>query len=446
MLAHGPIGPTLFRLAAPAVTGMVVMAVYNLVDTFFVGLLRDTAAVAATGIVFPLFQLVGAIGLTFGMGASSVISRRLGEGNHEAAQQTASTALITAVAVGIAFSLTGAIFIRPILTLFGATESILAVAALYGRIIVGGSVFQVANMVLNNLLRAEGAALHSSTGQILGAVLNILLDPIFIFVFDMGVAGAAVATVISQAVSTAYLASFFVRGRGVLTPLGRGHFHPTVGTYAAIMTLGLPTLVRQVLGSVSFGIVNNAAAQWGDSAIAAISVTFRLFMLLLMALIGVAQGLQPLAGYNFGARRFDRVRDALRLAFVVATIVGAVAGVSGYIFAPAIMQIFTPQDASAISMGTEAIRLMSLALVPIGLVIMFGGAFQAMGDGRSALLLASGQQGLFLVPLVIVLPRVWGLTGVFAAQPLGFVLAFLIGLGIMQRSLAAMGREQQTNA
>lgn len=433
MLAHGRIGRTLFALSAPAVAGMLVMAIYNMVDTFFVSLLRDTTAIAATGIVFPLFQLIGAVGLTFGMGAASVMSRRLGENNQKAAEEAGATALYSAAIVGVILSLVGAIYIRPILTLLGATETILAEATLYGRVIIGGSVFQVINMTTNNLLRSEGASLYSSMGQISGAVLNIILDPIFIFLLGMGVTGAAVATVISQAASTSILLSFYLRKRGVLRPLAPRNFRPHWTTYRELMTLGFPTFVRQILGSISFAFLNNAAAAFGDSAIAAISVTLRLFMLLLMGLLGLAQGLQPLAGFNYGARRYDRVRETVGLVMKIAVGVGAVSGVLTFFFAPGIMKIFTPQDPVVIAMGIQAIRFMAVALIPMGLVIMFGGVFQALGDGRSALILATGQQGFFLLPLVLLLPRIFGLSGVFAAHPAGFVLAFLVGIVLFRR-------------
>lgn len=434
LLRSGPIGPTLFKLAAPAIAGMVVMAIYNVADTFFVSLLRDTTAIAATGVVFPLFQLAGAVGLTFGMGAASVISRRLGEGRYDAAHEAGATAFYSALVIGLAVAIIGAIGIRPLLVLFGATPTVLEQAVLYGRIIVGGSVFLVLNMTLNNLLRAEGAALYSSMGQMLGAVLNIILDPIFILVLDFGITGAAVATVIAQATSTLFLASFYLRNRGTIRPLTLKNVHLHWSTYAAIMTLGLPTYVRQILGSVSFAFLNNAAGSFGDAALAAVSVTFRLFTLLLMGLIGLAQGLQPLAGYNFGAGQIARVRAAIRLVFTTATVVGLSAGAASFIWAEPIMRIFAPQDPEVIRMGAEAIRLMAGALVPIGLVIMFGGVFQALGDGGSALVLAVGQQGAFLIPLIFILPRFFGLTGVFAAMPAGFVLAFLVGIILMIRT------------
>lgn len=438
MLAEGAIGPTLFKLSAPAIAGMVVIAIYNVVDTFFVSLLRDTTAVAATGIVFPIFQLIGAVGLTFGMGAASVISRRLGAHDYEAANHVAATALFSVVAVGLTVSAFGATFVRPILSAFGATESILDVASLYGRIIIGGSVFQMINMTANNLLRSEGASLYSSAGQILGAGLNIALDPLFIFVFGMGITGAAVATVLSQAVSAAWLLAFYVRGKGSLKPLVLRNVRVEIATYREMMNLGFPTLVRQVLGSVSFGILNNTAARYGDSAIAAISVTFRLFLLLMMALIGLAQGLQPLAGYNYGAKQYDRVRHTIRLTFSVAALAGVLAGIASFVFATEIMRIFVPQDPEVVRMGTEALRITSVALVPVGLAIMFGGVFQALGDGRSALILAMGQQGLFLIPMILLLPRLIGLTGVFAAQPAGFGMAFIVGLLLLRKTLSRM--------
>ena len=443
LLAHGPVGKALLALSAPAIAGMLVMAIYNVADTFFVSLLRDTTAIAATGVVFPIFQLIGAVGLTFGMGAASVISRRLGENNRRAADEAGATALYTSAAVGIAFSLTGAVLIEPILTLFGATDSILAEATLYGRLIIGGSVFQIVNMTVGNILRSEGAALHSSAGQIVGAVLNIALDPLFIFTLNMGITGAAAATVVAQAVAMLALLSFYLLKRGVLSPLSLRHVRIEAKTYAAIMTLGLPTLVRQVLGSVSFGVLNNAAAAFGDSAIAAISLMFRVFMLLFMALIGLAHGLQPLAGYNYGAHRFDRVRATMQIVFVTVISLGAVASVGGYMLAPAIMRFFAPQDARVIVMGAQAMRYMAFALVPIGLVVMFGGIFQAFGDGRSAMILAAGQQGLFLIPAVLILPRLFGLPGVFAAQPVGFILAFAIGLLLMRRTYRNLRLSEQ---
>lgn len=432
MLAEGRIGKTLFAMSAPAIAGMVVMAVYNVVDTIFVSLLRDTTAIAATGIVFPMFQLIGAVGLTFGLGAASVISRKLGEHDHEAAERTASTAFYTSLAVGILLSISGAVFIQPLLRVFGATDSILAEATLYGRVIIGGSVFQVLNMTTNNLLRSEGAALHSSMGQITGAVLNIILDPIFIFVLDMGVTGAAVATVISQAIATVFLLSFYFTRRGVVHPLDISHFHPTRFTYAAIMTLGLPTFIRQVLGSLSFGVLNNAAGHYGDAAIAAVGINLRIFGLLFMALIGLAQGLQPLVGYNYGARQYPRVRATMRLVFIITLVIGITAGLAGFFFAPGIMRFFAPQDPRVVEMGTFALRIMVVALIPIGMVIMFGGIFQAIGDGRSAIILALGQQGVFLIPLVLILPRIMGMNGVYLAMPAGFVLTFIVGLFLMR--------------
>ncbi|WP_028975481.1 MATE family efflux transporter [Spirochaeta cellobiosiphila] len=436
MMASGAIGSALFKLSTPAIIGMLVMAIYNVVDTFFVSLMRDTAAVAATGIVFPIFQLIGSIGLTLGIGAASVISRRLGEQEHKKAEQTAATAVYTAIGVGLVFAILGAIFIRPLLGLFGASPAIMDVASLYGRIIVGGSIFQVFNMCINNILRSEGASLHSSMGQIIGAVLNIILDPIFIFVLNMGITGAAVATILSQAMASLFLASYYLRKKGELHPFTLSNFHPTKESYSQIMVLGTPTLARQFLGSISFASVNNMAGLFGDSAIAAVSISLRLFSIVMMALMGLAQGAQPLTGYNYGAKQYTRVHGVIRLVFLTATIVGLVAGVTSFFFARTIMEIFSPQNQEVVRLGITSIRMMAVTLVPIGLVIMYGGIFQALGNGKYALILATGQQGLFMIPLVLILPHIMGVNGVFAAQPLGFFLAFLVGtvLYIKQRN------------
>ncbi len=446
-MASDPVGRALMKLSAPAIAGMVVMAVYNVVDTFFVSLLRDTTAIAATGIVFPLFQLVGSIGLTFGMGAASVISRRLGEKKYRSANEAASTAFYSAVGAGILFSMVGLIFIKPLLTLFGATETILDTAALYGGIIVGGSVFQVGSMTLNNILRSEGAALHSSTGQILGAVLNIALDPLLIFTFRMGIEGAAVATIISQSIGSFYLLSYYLRGKGAVQPHLIKYFSPRWHTYRQIMALGLPTFVRQVLGSISFGLLNNAAGRYGaDNAIAALSVTLRLFSLLIMSLFGLAQGLQPLAGYNYGAKNFGRVKKTFKIAFTSSTVFCFVLGIAGLVFGRDIMQIFTPQDKEVIEMGVLAINLMSATLIPIGFAIIFGGIFQALGDAKSALILATGQQGVFLIPLVLFLPKFMGLTGVFVAQPAAFFLTSLVGAALFYKVILRLRREEHRMA
>ena len=443
LMANGPVGKALFQLSIPAIAGMVIMAVYNVVDTFFVSLLRDTTAVAATGIVFPMFQLIGAIGLTFGMGAASVVSRRLGERNYREANEAGATAFYSALGMGLLFSVSGGIFIEPLLTLFGATESILEAASLYGRIIIGGSVFQVMNMTLNNLIRSEGAALHSSTGQIMGAVLNIILDPIFIFVFDMGITGAAVATVTAQGVAFLYLLSFYLRNKGTVYPLRVSFFRPDRNTYKQLMALGVPTFVRQILGSISFALLNNAAGLYGgDSAIAAISITFRLFMLLLMALMGLAQGMQPLAGYNYGAKAFRRLKQTFKLVFINSFSICFIAGLLGFMFAPQIMNVFTPQNPEVINMGSFYMRVTSATLVPVGLAIMFGGIFQALGDGRSAMILAAGQQGIFLIPLILILPKFLGITGVFIAQPAGFAMAFFIGALLFLRLIKRLRQEE----
>jgi putative MATE family efflux protein len=293
-------------------------------------------------------------------------------------------------------------------------------------------------MTVNNILRSEGASIHSSAGQILGAVLNIILDPIFIFLLDMGITGAAVATVISQAASTLFLLSYYAARRGDVNPLDYSSVRINRKTYLAIMTMGLPTFIRQILGSISFGILNNAAGNFGDSAIAAASVTLRVFMLIMMAFVGLAQGLQPLVGYNYGARNTERVHSAIRLVFLIAAAAGAASSIAGFIFGPAVMRFFAPQDAAVIEMGSFAMRMMSVVMIPTGFLFMFGGIFQALGDGRSALALAAGQQGGFLIPLVIILPKLLGIQGIFLAQPLGFLLTFVIGLFLIRRALAKL--------
>jgi len=425
-MRSGNIGTALRRLAVPAVIGMLVNAVYNVVDTAFIGLLHDTPSIGASAILFPVFMLIGAIGLTFGMGAASVVSRRLGEQNTQAARETASTAFYTTLFIGLLFVLLGNLFLSQILILFGATETIMDRSMVYGRIIISGSLFQILNMCMNNLLRSEGASRYSSIALMTGGILNILLDPLFMFVFRMGLAGAALATVTAQMVSTIYLLTFFVARRGILRIRLRD-FTPRLKVYGSIMAIGLPTFARQVLSSVAIGMFNHAAAVFGDAAVAAMGIILRILSLVMMVLFGIGQGLQPLAGFNFGARQYDRVITSTGKAILWSSVFAGFMSVIFVLFARPAIGLFSA-DPEVLRIGVPAFRLMASTLVFVGSQVCFSTLYQAIGKGAQAGVLALARQGIFFIPLILTLPRLFQLPGVLVSQPLADFLAFVLTL------------------
>lgn len=424
LLRSGETGKALRTLAVPAVIAMLVNAIYNVVDTAFIGLLHDTASIGAAAVLFPIFMLVAAIGLTFGMGAASVVSRKLGEKNAADARKTAATAFYTGLLFGVAFAVFGNIFIEPLLRLFGATDTILEKAVIYGRIIIGGSVFQVLNMCMNNVLRAEGAASYSGRALMIGGILNIILDPIYMFVFDMGLAGAAAATITAQLISNLYLLRYFIMKKGILRIKIRD-FSPSAERYKAIMIIGLPTFFRQVLMSVSMGMLNSAAAVYGDSAVAAIGIILRVVSLVMMVLFGIGQGLQPLTGYNYGAKQYGRVLESTGKAIKWSMIFAAVMTILFWAFAGRIVSVFS-QDPDVLNVGIKALRITSITMVLVAFQNTFAVLFQALGKGGQAAILAIARQGLFFIPAILILPRLLGLNGVVSTQATADILSFLI--------------------
>lgn len=424
LMESAPIPKVMKSLGFPAIIGMLVGAIYNLVDTLFIGMLNDTAALGAATILFPVFMLISAIGLTFGMGAASAISIKLGEKDREGASVIGSTANFSVVLVGILFSLLGIIFIEPLLRLFGATDSILHAAKRYGIVIIAGSVFQMINMTMNNMIRAEGAAKISGIAIALGAILNIILDPVFMFLFDMGLSGAAVATVIAQAISTVFLLSFYIRGKSALH-LSFRKIHPGLEIYKRIMSIGIPTLFRQVLTSFAMAMLNNAAANFGDGAIAAIGITFRIIMLPMFVLFGFSQGFQPLAGYSYGAKNFIRLKESVKYAVSWTTKFATVATLICFLGATYIISFFT-DDSEVIRSGTIAMRSIVISFPFMGFQLIYSFLYQAMGRGKPTMLLAVARQGILFIPAVLILPKIFGLYGVYAAQPAADILTVVI--------------------
>ncbi len=422
-MTETPVPRLVATLAAPTVLAMLITTFYNLADTFFVARL-GTSAAGAVGIVFAMMTLVQAIGFMIGIGCGSQVSRSLGRRDRSTADRFASSAFALSLLAGGVLSVIGLIFNAKLMRMLGATPTILPFAQEYARWIFYGTAFNCASFVLNNILRAEGKTVLSLVGLGFGGVLNIALDPLFIFTFELGIAGAAIATLISQCVSFAILFGFFLTGKSI-TRLAVGNISRGIAVYLEILKIGSSSFCRQGLAGLSTVALNVAAGGYGDAAVAAMSIVGRIFHFLLSALIGFGQGFQPVAGYNYGARRFDRVREAYFFTVKAGTVFLSALGVFGYWLAPAVIGVFQSEDPQVVAIGTAAFRAQCLALPLQSTIVLANMLFQSTGRAYRALFISATRQGIYFLPLILILPRFYGLAGVEYTQPLSDLLAFL---------------------
>ena len=424
LLGSTSIPKALLAMGIPTMIGMLVNAFYNLVDAYFVGGLGESQ-MGAISVVYPLGQVVVGLGLLFGNGAASYISRLLGRGDKENADKVASTALYSSVSVGAVIIIISMVFLHPILKLLGATDSILPYAATYAGIYIVSCIFNVFNVTMNNIVTSEGAAKTTMCALLTGAVLNIALDPLFIYVFDLGVAGAAIATAISQVVSTCVYLTYIFRKKSVF------HFRfkdctYTKETMSEIFKIGIPTLVFQILTSVSISLINNAAGDYGDSAIAGMGVVTRLISMGSLSVFGFIKGFQPIAGYSYGAKKFDRLREAIKTSILWSTVFCVIFGVILALFPTAIVSQFTKGDAEMIRIGAASLRANGISIMLFGFYTVYSSLFLALGKGREGFILGACRQGICFIPVILLLPIVWGLNGIMYAQPIADVLSAVI--------------------
>ena len=424
LLGSASIPKALLSMGIPTMIGMLVNAFYNLVDAYFVGGLGESQ-MGAISVVYPLGQVVVGLGLLFGNGAASYISRLLGRGDKENANKVASTALYGSVSVGAVIIIISMVFLHPILKLLGATDSILPFAATYASVYIVSCIFNVFNVTMNNIVTSEGAAKTTMCALLTGAVLNIALDPLFIYVFDLGVAGAAIATAISQVVSTCVYLTYIFRKKSVF------HFRVKNCTYtketlSEIFKIGIPTLVFQILTSVSISLINNAAGDYGDSAIAGMGVVTRLISMGSLSVFGFIKGFQPIAGYSYGAKKFDRLREAIKTSILWSTAFCVIFGVILALFPTIIVSRFTKCDAEMIRIGAASLRANGISIMLFGFYTVYSSLFLALGKGREGFILGACRQGICFIPVILLLPIVWGLNGIMYAQPIADVLSAVI--------------------
>jgi len=416
-LGTGPILPTLLKLGIPAAIGLLINALYNVVDTIFVGHGVGPLAIAALAIAFPLQMLVAAFAQALGAGGASVLSRRLGEGRVDEAARVVGTVATVVAGLTAVVAVLVMVFVDPVLRVFGATDHILPLARQYVLVLGLGFVFNGLAMAISSLLQAEGNAKASMKGLILGAVLNCVLAPLFIFVLHWGVAGAALATLIAQTISFAYLASLYIRKRTHVT-LRWAHFRPDFTILKESAALGVPGLVQNAGMSVLMIIVNQSlGAYGGDEGITIYGMANRLMSLAFLPMFGLVQGFQPVAGYNYGAQKFDRVRKALLVAVGLTFGTMAVVWTVFQLFQVAAMGLFTSDGELARRAG-GVLTTMALFLPLVGIQVVGATYFQAVGKALPSIFLGLSRQFLFLIPLLLILPLFWGLTGIWWAFPL----------------------------
>ncbi len=426
-----PIGKLLFQKAAPTVLIQLITVIYNTADTYYVAKINENAS-AAVGVVFSLMAVIQAVGGSIGMGANSLISPMLGQKRVDDASEVGTSAALMSILAGIAIGALGLVFLNPLVRLIGARGDVVPYAADYARYILIAAPFLTSSFVLNSILRAEGQATYSMIGMISGGILNLFIDPLLIFVFKMGIAGAAIATAISQMTSFTIMAILFLRDRSIvkLRPKYIGR-KPSV--YLHIVRTGVPTLFRQGMASVSSALLNIQAAPFGAAAVAAISIANKIYMLVRHIVIGVGQGFQPIAGYCYGARRYSRVKKVFWVATAAATVICVSIAVSVWFLREPIMNAFCSgyeeqKRIEAVRIGSEMLAILCVTIPLMGFSTYVNQLYQSLGFAAGATFLASCRQGIFFIPLVFLLPWLFGLDGIVAVQAAADLLTFLISI------------------
>jgi len=422
-MTETPIPKLILSLAAPTILSMLITSIYNLADTFFVGQI-STSASGAVGVVSSLMAIIQALGFMLGHGAGSIISRSLGSQNTKAATRFASTSFFTALTFGLILAAVGLTTLPHFMMLLGSTETILPHACAYARPILIAAPLMMSSLVMNNILRYEGKASFAMIGLVTGGVLNMVLDPVFIFGFGLGTAGAGIATALSQSISFCILLSMFLRGKTVsqfqLSAVTR-----SPAEFGTILMTGLPSFGRQGLNSIGGMLLNIAARSYGDAAVAGMSIVSRIFMFIISVAIGTGQGFQPVAGFNYGARKYRRVEKACVFTICASFCFLSVIIAACWFNAEALIKLFR-DDPEVTAIALPAFRYQCFACFLQPVIVAGNMLFQSIGKSGRATFLACCRQGVFFIPLILTLPRMFGLLGIEICQPIADVLTFVV--------------------
>ena len=432
-MTTAPVPRLIGSLAVPTIISMLITSFYVMADTYFVGKI-NTQSTAAVGISFSVMAIIQAFGFFFGHGSGNYISRKLGAREYQSAEKMASTGFFCAFIAGTLITVFGLIFLSPICKALGSTSTILPYSETYLGIILLGAPFMASSLVLNNQMRFQGNAVYAMIGIIVGAVLNIGLDPLLIFVFDMGIAGAGIATLASQICS--FIILLYMDRKGENIRIRFSNFTPKLSLLKEILYGGSPSLCRQGLASTATILLNVAAGRYGDAAIAGMSIVTRICMFINSFVIGFGQGFQPVCGFNYGAGFYTRVRHGFWFCIKLGVIFLSICSIIGYIYAPEIVSWFRKEDAQVIEIGARALRWQLITL-PLGTwVILCNMLLQTIRKPVRAVILSSARQGLFFIPFILILPYLLGLQGVemcqAAADLCSFLLAIPLTIGVLK--------------
>lgn len=443
MLLCDPVSRVIPKLAVPTIISMLITNIYNMADTFFVSQI-GTSASGAVGVIFSAMAIIQAVSFMIGMGAGTHVSQALGAGNREKADAYASTSFFTAFIAGVILAFFSLTNIDAVVRFLGSTETIAPYAKDYATYIFYAMPFMMCSFVMNNLLRFEGLTMYGMVGITAGGILNIVLDPLLIFALDMGTAGAALATALSQVVSFCILLTMCNTKADALS-IRFSHFKPSLRIYGGICYNGIPSLGRQGIASISNILLNNAAGVYGDAAIAAMSIVCRYAMFINSSVIGFGQGFQPVCGFSYGAGKFGRVREAFWFCVKVVTVILVVLCVISLPFSGQIIALFRRDDPQVIEIGTFALRLQLLTLPLWGYITMCNMFTQAIGYGVRSTIISTARQGIFLIPALLIFPRVFGLLGIQISQPVADICTLALCIAMMSGILRQL-KAREANA
>lgn len=442
-LGEDKVSRLLFRFSIPAIIAMLVNAIYNIVDRIFIGHGVGSLGIGATTLGFPIMLIMMAFTMLIGIGANALVSIRLGQNRKEEAEGIFGNAFVLLIVFSLLFTVLGSIFLEPLLRLMGASDNIMPYAKDYLQIILLGGVFQAIGMGMNNFIRSEGNPRIAMYTMLVGAVSNTILDPIFIFVFDWGMKGAAIATIMSQALSAVCVMLYFLRGKSLLKIHMRS-LRLRLSYIGNIFSLGAASFAMQVAASVLNFIMNKSLSTYGgDIAISGMGIVNSITTLMIMPIFGINQGVQPIIGYNYGAQKYDRVKEAYKLAVIFATIIVVTGWIATRLFPQQLVYLFNNDDQELISFGTKAIKRFLIFLPVVGFQIVSANYFQAVGKPLYSALLGLSRQVLLLIPALLILPIFFGLNGIISAGPLSDSISSCITGIFIFREMRKLGRQHE---
>lgn len=425
LLGEKEIPKLLLKFSIPAIVGMLVNALYNFVDMVFIGQGVGPLGIAGVRIGFPLIVIGMAFSMLIGIGANSLISIRLGQKRKEDAELILGNAFVTMIAIGAVLTILGLVFMEPLLKLFGASQDVMPYAKGYFRIILFGVIFQMIGMGMNNFIRGEGNPKTAMLTMLIGAIINTILDPIFIFAFGWGIEGAALATILSLIISALWVLYYFFFGNSLLK-IRKPNLRIRFDILKSIVAIGLAPFAMQLAASVLVIFMNQGLAQYGgDIAVSAMGIINNIASLFMMVVFGINQGAQPIIGFNYGAQKYDRVKSTLKYAIGAATVVVTIGYASINLFAPQMIGLFS-SDPELIDIGSRGLRRVLMFMPIIGFQIVSSAYFQAIGKPKQSMLLSLSRQVLILIPLVLILPKFIGLIGLFTAGPIADISSSIL--------------------